>query len=148
MSEATIRAAIKSTLEGVSNIGPVHDRMRWTRSLAELLKMLEDDDGTVNGWMIHRASASATRYPNGRVDREHQYRILGIYKLDDDDDTDSDFQALLEAIHDAFISDGTLGGACTWSDAIQITDIDTEEYGNRLYHVAELTLAAQERITS
>ena len=89
MSEAGIRAEIKSTLEAVSGIGAVHDYERYPRSLADFfLAMTAGSPAQVNGWVIHRESARAERATMGRggqIERVHAFRITGFYQLDDAD---------------------------------------------------------------
>ena len=146
MSEVLIRGQIKVILETVSGIGVVHGYERYSRSLAELF-VLMTKNGKVNGWMIHRASTESTREVSQLVNRSHEFKIMGLYELDDVAASEVTFQALLEAIFDAFKSKNTLNGTAIDSDPVNIDNVDTQEYGNRLFHTAELSLVVRERTT-
>ncbi len=148
MSESAIRAKIKTTLQGVSGIGAVHDYDRYSRSLAEFFKLMSGGSpAKINGWMIHRGKTPAQRDNAATIQRAHTFTITGIYELDDENASEKTFQALLEAIFEAFKSDITLGGTALNSDPLSIDDVDVDEYGNRLFHVAELTLVVYDRAT-
>lgn len=147
MSEANIRAQIKTNLEAVSGIGVVHNYERYSRSWAQFLNLMTSS-GTVNGWMIHREANANARQVGGRIERWHTYRIFGVYALDDANASEVTFQALLELIYAAFIDDPRLTGTAAGTEPIQIESIDADEFGGRLYHTAELVLEVMERITS
>lgn len=154
MSESGIRAQIKSTLEAVPGIGAVHDYERYPRSLGDFfLAMTSGSPSRVNGWVIHRASASAERVTLGRggqIERGHGFRITGFYQLDDADGSEKDFQALLEAVFEAFKGDWY--AAAAWrADLLQIESVTVtavEETGADLYHIAECSLAVYERVSA
>jgi len=144
MSEVLIRTQIKTILETVSGIGVVHAYERYSRSLAELF-LLMTKNGKINGWMVHRASTSSTREVYPLIERSHEFKIMGLYELDDVAASEVTFQALLEAIFTAFKSKATLNATALDSEPISIDAVDTQDYGGRLFHTAEMTLVARER---
>jgi hypothetical protein len=150
MSEVLIKAQIKIIMETVSGIGVVHDRERHSRSLAAYLDMMRTSSGIVNGWTIHRLKTPAVRVVIGigsnNIERTHIYRIIGIYDLNDADDSETTFQALNEAIFAAFKDNPTINSTALSSDQIDVVSIDWEEYGNQLYHTSELILSVMERV--
>lgn len=146
MSEAAIRAKIKSTLEGVSGIGQVYDWNRYSRSLAKLLALLRDASGNLLGWEITRRSVSQVRGTMPSLYRHHTYAIHGIMSVDDASASEKTLQALVDDIMDAFKNDPTLGGVCMNSDPLQVVTIDYEDINGTLYHVIELRLTAIERV--
>lgn len=146
MSEALIRAQGKTILESVSGIGVVHTYERYSRSIAEFLYLMTSG-GKVNGWMIHRASTDSKREVYPLIERYHEFKITGLYELDDANVSEVTFQAILDAIFEAFKSNNTLNGTALDSEPVSIDSVDTEEYGNRLFHTAELTLVVRERAT-
>jgi len=146
MSEVLIRAQIKTELEKVSGIGVVHTYERYSRSLAELFELMTKSS-KINGWMIHRASTDSKRETLPLVDRYHTFKITAIYELDDAAASEVTFQAILDAIFEAFKSKNTLNGTALDSEPINIDSVETEEYGNRLFHTAVLTLVVHERTT-
>ena len=146
MSEALIRAEIKTILETVSGIGAVHTYERYSRSLAEYFTLMTSG-GKVNGWMIHRASTDSRREVLPLIERYHEYKISSIYELDDVNASEVTFQAILDAIFEAFKSENTLNGQALDSEPVSIDFVNTEEYGGRLFHTAVLTLVVRERST-
>ena len=146
MSEATIRAKIKTIMEGVSGIGAVHDYERYSRSIASFFELMRSG-GIVNGWVIHRSSAPATRDNMPTMMRHHKFRISGLYEINDTNASEKTLQALIDAIFTDFAADHTLGGTFLSCDPLQVDDIDVEEFGNTLYHTVELSLVCHERVT-
>ena len=125
MSEETIRAEIKNILEDVSGIGVIHTRRRYSRSRV-VFRQLMTSGGIVNGCMIFRQATTAERQELPHIDRYHHYKIIYYYDLDDENASEDTFQALLEAIFEAFKSNSTLNGAAVNSGPIQIEDVDTD----------------------
>lgn len=150
MSEVLIKTQIKTIMEAVSGIGVVHDRERHSRSLAAYLDMMRTSSGVVNGWTIHRESTEPQRVVigvgSGKIERSHKFRIYGIYDLNDADDSETTFQALIEAIFTAFKDNPTINQTAISSDPVDVVSVDWEEYGNQLYHIALLNLTAKERV--
>ena len=144
MSEATIKTQIKAILERVNGIGVVHNRIRYSRSIAEFLALMSSG-GKVNGWMITRKSTPAERDTMPTINRAHLFKIMAIYDLDDAAASEITFQAILDAIFDAFKSNYNLNGTAQNSEPVQIEDVDVDEYGGKLFHTAELSLSVNER---
>ena len=107
MSEATIKAQIKIILQGVSGIGAIHTRRRYSRSRA-VFKELMTSGGKVNGCMVYRVATPAKRVEVPTVRRYHHFRIDYLYELNDETASEDTFQALLDAIFDAFKSKCTI----------------------------------------
>lgn len=147
MSEAAIRAQIKTTLEAVSGIGVVHNRRRYSKSAARWLKLMTKE-GAVNGWTTHRKNTPTIQANNAQVERQYYYEIFGIYELDDVNDSQAEFDAIIEAIFAAFKADRSLSGTALDSDLLDVVDVDEEEYERQLYHVCELGLVVKERVSS
>ena len=153
MSEATIRGQIKIILQGVSGIGVVHTRRRYSRSRA-VFKELMSSGGKVNGCMVYRQATPAERFDVPNITRTHHFKIVYLYELDDESASEDTFQALLDAIFEAFKSNYTLNGTAMNSGPIQIENVDTdiiesekEQVPGTLVHMAELSLIAEERAT-
>lgn len=144
MSEATVRAQIKTILEAVDGIGVVHDYERYSRSLAKWLQLMRSE-GTVNGWTIHRQATPSERDNMPTIKRLHHFKITGVYELNDATATEKTFQALLEAIYTAFKSQQTLSGTCIDSGPLQINDVDAMQIGETWYLVGECSLICHER---
>jgi len=145
MSEATIRAQIKTVLESVSGIGIVHDYRRHSRSWATL-KALFASAGTVSAVTFYRVACPADRDTMPTILRRHSFKLDFLRELDDAAATEKTFQALLDAVFEVFKANQTLGGTCQNVDPLQVDAIDTEDIEQTLYHVASCTLVCHERI--
>ncbi len=150
MSEALIRAQIKTILEGVSGIGEVHDYERLSLSLGEYLELMTTGTGAskkVNGWTIHRESTASEMSDFQKVMRNHTFRIHGIYEVDDDDASEITFQGIVDAIFTAFMAEPDLNGSALEADPINVVSADMDEFAGRAFHVAELSLVAREEVS-
>ena len=144
MSEATIRAQIKSILQGVTGSGAVHDYMRHTRSDAERL-ILYTSGGKVNAFEFERISNANERDTTGTARRTYTYQLQGYYTLDDANQSSYLFQALLDASFEAFKSNITLNGTALLSDLISFDQIDYTDIGGTLYHHVTGTFTVYDR---
>lgn len=148
MSEALIRAEIKTILEAVSGIGVVHDYKRYSRSKAVFLELMRPiSGGMVNGWMIHWRDAVSVRDTMPTIQRNHTYEIIGFYELNDAIASGKVFDALLNAIYAAFKSNYTLNGTALNSDPVTIESDDTPPDEQPMLHFGLITLSVQERDT-
>lgn len=153
MSEAGIRAAIKTTLSGVTNIGKVYDYERWAIDWATFIALFKTTVSGVDqirGWEIGRRSVAEKKIVIGigasSNEKTHVFIIRGYLGLNDAAETEKTFNALIEAIATAFRSDKTLGGAARDHDYIQAQTIDMRIFGGVLSHYCELTLTVHERV--
>lgn len=150
MSEALIRAQIKVILEAVTGIGVVHSYERYARSITDFRNLMTSA-GVVNGWVIHRESTTAeqvTMGPKGQIERNHTYRIAGIYEHNDASASETTFQTIIDAIFAAFKANGTLNATAISHRQIQVDSVTITkdgEFGDDIYHTAELTLEVMER---
>ena len=146
MSESAIRAAIKTTLAAVTNIGKVHDYERWaldwTKFIAYFKTRISNVD-QIRGWEIGR-KAPVTEDETSV--KKHTYSIKGYMGVEDAAETEKTFNTLIEAVAAAFRSDRTLAGAALGHDFIQVDVLDTRSFGGVLCHYVELSLAVYEHI--
>lgn len=121
---ATIRAAIKAKVAAVASIGVVNDYERFSKNESTLQEQYVASVAGVNqlrGWNIRRvktrkdAPASA-----GPVVVTHTWSIRGYMALNDAAASEKTFDALIEAVSDAFDDDETIGGAV---DSIVVDDV-------------------------
>lgn len=157
MSLATIRAAVKTTLEGVSDIGNVYDYERWAKDWQTFLSLFKDANNVINGWMFSRIATPQRQATLGEKERAHIFALRGIRGLKDEDATEKMFQDHIEDIVSAFDADETLGGACLsinpdWgpmsgATGLQITEVNNRVFGTVLCHFAEGRLCALETIS-
>jgi len=144
MSEAAINTQIGTILSGVSGIGVVHNYQRWASTWEKFLDLFKTNSDKINGWMITRAATPATVESTTHESRIHQYKIRGVYGLKDEDETESTFQALIEAICDAFRAKRTLNGTAEDSGPLSVTVVENRMFGGVLCHYCELDLPAEE----
>ena len=144
MSESSIRAIVKSTLESASGIGVVHDYMRDSRSTTKFINLLTSG-GIVNGWMFSRtATLSEWAEFQARL-RTHVFTIKGYYELNDVNGSEKTFQGIIEAI--AAVCDANLSLSADYpASPLQVESVDTEEISDKLYHHCSLTLSVSEYV--
>jgi hypothetical protein len=158
MSEALIRAQIKTILEGVTGIGIVHDYERHPPAGVGALLQLMLANGITNGWTIHRGKTSSKPATMGsigvsrQIERIHIFKIAGIMECDDFAGSLKIVQACMDAIFDAFKVNPTINGTANSHDHFQIDSIETikviyedQSVGDR-YHISEGTLTVYERV--
>ena len=153
MSEALIRAQIKTIMETVPGIGVVYDYERYARSLADYFKLMTPvGQDSVKGWVIHREKTDSRQITMGllgQIERVHSFRIAGILEMDDVAGSEKNFQEILDGIFTAFKANGTLNGSATSHEQIQIDEVTVcleDEFGGSLYHVADCSLTVTERV--
>lgn len=147
MALEEIRAHIKSVLEGVSGIGTVHEYERWAADWTRYLALFKTSADKINGWTITRRGTASVRDTMPTIMRNHTFIIRGIYGLKDTDESELTFQALIEAIQDAFEDEYLLGGYALNSGPMQVNVVENRMFGTILCHFAELTLPVEERVT-
>jgi hypothetical protein len=146
MSESAIRTAIYNVLSGVNSIGKVYDYERWAKdwgTFIDLFKATINGKEHIRGWEISR---SGPVNDDGSTPRAHTYKIRGYMSINDADATEKTFNALIEAIADAFRGDKTLGGVALGHDFIQVDLIEPRMFGSVLCHYAELSIIVYEHI--
>lgn len=154
MSLSAIRDAIEQTLNGVANIGRVHNYLRWNADWSKFLDAFKDTEGRIRGCMFARQSFGNRRDTIGENEGMHVFRFMFIMGLKDADATGIVFDDLLQDVVKDFEADLTLGGTCLtthpdWGPlaglvALQIDLIEPRMFGGVLCHYAEGRLEALE----
>jgi len=146
---AQIRAAIKTTLEGVAGIGQVHDYERFAKSRDTFRSFyLDGATGQIRGWFIRWVGQRVTSPAAGRYVVVNRWQIRGYMSLDDSAGTEKTFNDLVEAAVLAFRADETLGGVV---DSIvvgdtagpQVEDAGPVDLAGVLCHGGRLALATR-----
>lgn len=155
MGVATITSGIQTVLLGVSGVSIVHKYERWAKDWTTFLGFFKTSGGKINGWMISRKKtpsrvADIVRYNQ----REHEFRLFGIYGLDDSAASELTFQAQVEAVQNALDaamnpSDAhyKLDWTCEKCGPGQVEVVENRVFGTVLCHVAEIILPVTERVT-
>ncbi len=147
MAYATILAKIKSILEGVSDIGQVHDYVRWYKDKPDFNTIFRDAaNSQIRAWDISRTSTPETEKASRTNIRTHTFRIRGFMSLDDSAATEKTFQSLVEDVATAFRNSPGLEGTALDSGPIQINAVDHMNVGDALCHYCELHLPCSEEI--
>lgn len=151
MTQATIRARIKTVIDTVSNKGQTHDYFRWVIDESEFLDIAATTISTVKQvrvWLIDYVGFAAetpwiSRSANAR--RVHTFILHGYLGLDDSAETAKTMAVLAEAVCDALDADATLNSSATSSSRVpcQLDMADVMWY-SKLCHHATIALAVAE----
>lgn len=111
MSLEAQRAAIVAEISAVPDIGRVHDHEPYLKSQDEL-KALYVTGGQLLGWYVQRQKTTEESPSLGRYQEQTRWKIQGFMGLQEDGVSPSElrFDALIEALRDAFRQDETLAG--------------------------------------
>jgi len=124
---ATIRAAIKTRLLAVANIGKVNDYERYAGQMSDLkaqyVATIAGSD-QLRGWHIRRLDYKEIFVDVGRWVCHTHWRVRGFMALNDANASEKVFDDLIEAACDAFRADDTLGGT-----VLTCIDPDSSESG-------------------
>ena len=146
-----IRSAIKTKLEGVADVGVVHDYERFTTEQAKFRELYvagAAGNQRVKGWNIRRAATRETFIDLNRWVVVHTWRIRGFMSIEDAEATEKTFDNLIEAFRDAVRVNPTLTAEPDHSEAItdeeragvQVTDSGPVMFAGVLCHSAQLEL--------
>lgn len=153
--EATIRAAIKSALQGGTNIGQVHDYERGMEDWAGLLSLFKSTIGgadQIRGWTItmERARQEVIGFEGGgtadTILVTYDYRIRGFMSVDDAEATEKTFTALALAVCAALEAASGLTSKVLERDTPVVAEcrIDYAMFAGVLCHRAEILCNPQE----
>lgn len=152
MSHAQIRDALQDLMLTVPNIGQVHNRERYIREEAKFSALyLYTPAGGVKqlrGWWLRRTATQERSLGVGRNLEIHTWAMRGYMSLNDEEETELEFDALVEALRDKVRLDPTLGGICEQSplndgnatDGLQVIDCAPVLFCGVLCHSALLEL--------
>lgn len=155
--EAEIREDIVEILEGIDDIGQVHDYVRWSVLYPDVRAQTQktiDGDRRIRVWMVTcvnvMAEAQAFRIAgtNESVAYTYTYRIRGMFGLKDDDATEKDAMSLALQVIEALHLSDTLHDGKTYMHA-SLASIDIFEprmFQNFLAHYVEITQTVTEVI--
>lgn len=145
MSYATINAAIKTLLEGVSGIGRVHAYDRWVKSKEEIKQELyHENSRRLHAWMISRFKLEEADASKSHNDTRHHIRLRGVYAHNDADASETAFQALVDSVCAAIRADFDLGGTSKYTTPPAAPVIDLRSIAGVLCHHCEIHLVVTE----
>lgn len=143
-----IRNQIKTELESVNGVELVHPFVRFDKSRnnsAERFKKLHVPSGGryINALSLRRIEENREFLTN----REYQVHILvGIefwYELDDERETQDEFDTIVDAILTHFQEPIRLGGIVELMNPMQLVAEDWRQFAGELVHHAEFQIDAQ-----
>ena len=166
-----IGEAIAAELEAVEDIGRVHLYQRYAADLSKYLDFFRwaapDGRSQIRGWVVTRESAreglgsAASSQPGGFVPagvnrRAHTFLLFGVMGLEDEAQSETIFQDLVEAVCDRFRDNRALrlldpegNPKVATLERLQPPRLDSVEvrrFGAVLCHAAEVRVEAIERI--
>ena len=153
--ETTIRARIKTVLEGVTDIGAVHDYERWTDDWDSLLQQFKVNVGGVEqirGWIItlQRLKPETIGFQGGGVTgtilATYTYLVRGFLGVEDASETEKTMTALALAAAWALENDATLRSEDLDKETPVVTELyqDYRMFGGVLCHYVEMRVEPQE----
>jgi hypothetical protein len=153
MSEATVRGLVKTVVEGVTNVGLVHDYQRLATDFTVLLdrfKTTISGQEQIRGWTISLEAAPGERMTFGAVQRTYQYKIRGYFGLKDSSATEKSALLVVFAVMDALDVDTTIrpGAGGTTASPCSLEVYEPRMFGSMLCHYAEITQLIRELSTS
>lgn len=149
MSEATIRAHLKSIVTAVANVGVVHDYDRWSNEWPDFLAHFKTAIGGVDqirGWSIgyNGFEAEDIEIDPNRL-RSHGFSIHGYLGLEDSLATEKTAAALAETVCNAFDDSTTLhNGATYYNTSPARLLFEPRMFGGVLCHYIEIRLTVTE----
>lgn len=151
MSYATMLALVKAAVEGVTDIGVVHDYRRfWTRDddFQRLYATTIGGKRQIRGWDITRMAVPTNERQGagGLHIITHQFMIRGYLSVEDASATEKTFQALVDAVVQALDEDVTLSGSARGLNPAVATTIDMGAIGKVLCHYAEIEFSVAETV--
>jgi len=142
MSEASLRASIKTLLSTVPGSGTVHDYERWTKDMAQFLTLFKQPDGRILGWEIVWAGIKSVECKGRGHKVTHIYQLRGYYGLRDSAASDKSFAAIVWAVFRTFLTRKVEGAAmATHPESLTI---EPRMFGTVLCHYAQIDLPVPE----
>lgn len=158
MSRASILSAVKTILEGVTNIGNVYSTIRWVIEDDKFFKEFEtliSNQQQVRVWMITRVGGedvygpqrnfggTGIDIPTRTRGRRYDFQIEGFSSFTDDD-TESEWQTLIDNVLDEFKNNTSLTNTALIRSSLSYI-IDHVWFGKYLVHHVVIRFYAAER---
>jgi len=159
MTRKLIQAAIVTILETVTDIGSVHNGIRWAIHEDKFIKdFMSEIDGQsqVRTWMVSRTEGGmaygpaggglGTNYPvtTQQSLERYDFTIEGWTSFKDDD-TDNEFQDLIDSILDKFEANISLNSTANMRGPVTY-NIDHQFFGDIFVHHVIFNMYALETI--
>lgn len=147
MTESTIRANLKTILQGVTSIGTVHDYERWSSTwdvFLSLFKTTISGSDVIRGWTIAMNGAELTPLDTepgaAMFGVTYSYTIRGYFGVNDAAATEKTALALALDVIGALIAGAdTLGAAVLNAPLPQLNTFEYRLIGGVLVHYIEIS---------
>ncbi len=147
-SSTQIRQAIATLVNGVAQVGKFYEREKYSKTTNKL-KEFYVTDGVIGGGFVRRV-ARRKESP----DAGHTFVVFSTWELhyfrsyQEDDDSEVEFDALLDAIDLAFDADQTLGGTVDTivtdeQSGLRLLTSQPATFAGFLVHYAKLRLVTE-----
>lgn len=148
MSQSTVLAKVKTILEGVADIGQVHDFVRWAKDFPDFFTLFKVTSpiSQIRAWDISRTRTTEVAESSRTNVQTHTFRIRGFLSLVDSTATEKTFQKLVEDVATAFRNKPTLDGVALNVSPLQRDSVTHVMIGDVLCHIAELSLSVEEEV--
>ncbi len=144
MSLALIRAQVKVILLTATGVGTnVYEYERWSNNWKDYLDLFKTGS-LIKGWTISRVGTPEIAQTPSTNLRNHNFMIRGYYSLDDSEESELDFQAIIEAVAEKFRINPYLNDTAFESEPLQVELVGMVMFGDVLCHFCQLRLVAQE----
>lgn len=148
MSEATIRANIKTAIESVTNVGVVYDYLRFAAEWDAFLDLFKTTIGgmdVIRGWHFtcdgfDPAQERETFGDTGYLNRDYHYTIMGYFSLDDSAASEKTAFAIAELVVNA-LSNHLTGGLDNMPTLVTFAP---RTLGSVLCHFAEISMTVNQ----
>lgn len=139
MAYSDILARLKTDIEAVTGIGNVYDYKRLSKR-DQKRKELFLKNGILHWWEISRENGSDTTDYLTMVVNKDSWYVQSWYAVDDSEESEKTFQALVDSVVLAFSQDRLLGGNGYIVEPVTKPEISEEMKVDVLCHTAKIDL--------
>ncbi len=146
MSESTLRAELKTLMEGITGVGMVHDYDRWTKDWKDFVALFKKP-GTKNilGWEITRSGFTIERMTANKFKMFHQFVLRGYYSINDKAKSEKAFNVVVGDVVIAILSQGLTSAE---GEVIPKSGkLEPRTFGGVLCHYVEIQVPVKEIVT-
>lgn len=141
-----LRTAVVAVLNGVADVGVVHNRPRFNADTSTFLNQFRctvNGSQVIRGWMVLREAAPHREELDvfGRVTRVHMFVLIGIQGFQDTADSYGSFQALCDSVMAAFDDETNLSVTGVTVNAVgpcSLRAFEEQQIGSPICHIAEI----------
>lgn len=151
---SAILSALVALVDGATGVENVYAYQRHVGDWKAMIDLFKVTTGTspntttrVHGWSISRSSVTEDWLTNVEVERVHEFKVRGIYGVQDSANSEDAFNRLVEAVANALRADFTCTATAEWHEPAQFPIIDYRVFGGILCHYCEGTVKVRERLT-